>query len=258
MSEATPEMRDLAPAYALGALSPEEAKTFEAALARSPELQREVAEYRELNAVLAAGQPAHPPAALRERLLEQVRANKVVPLAERGRPTRPLFGILLGLGVAASTLLALGLGLRVRELGRALGERDSVLTVRERRLVERERTLNSIFEPGVDLTLLTTPGERPPGIQVFRDRLRNRVIIHAFRLTPAPAGRAYQLWILPKVGNPIPSSVFNSEADGHALAEGIEIPADVIVDGFAITQEPAGGSPQPTSAILLYGKVAAD
>ena len=66
MSEATPEMRDLAPAYALGALSPEEARAFEAALAKSPELQREVAEYRELNAVLAAGQPVHPPAALRE------------------------------------------------------------------------------------------------------------------------------------------------------------------------------------------------
>ena len=113
-----------------------------------------------------------------------------------------------------------------------------------------------ILEPGVELTVLTAPGERPPGIQIFRDKLRNRVILHAFRLTPAPAGRAYQLWILPRGGNPIPSRVFNSEADGHALAEGIEVPADVIVDGFAITQEPAGGSPQPTSAILLYGKVA--
>jgi anti-sigma-K factor RskA len=258
MSEATPEMRDLAPAYALGALSAEEASAFEAALARSPELQREVAEYRELNAVLAAGEPGHPPAELRGRLLDRVRTEKVIPLGRESRRSRPLFGILLGLGVAASTLLSLGLGLRVRNLGRAVAERDSVLAVRENKLYERERTLNSILEPGVELTVLTTPGERPPGIQVFRDRIRNRLIIHAFRLTPAPAGRAYQLWILPKVGNPIPSRVFNSEADGHALAEGIEIPANVIVNGFAITQEPAGGSPQPTSAILLYGKVATD
>ena len=258
MSEATPEMRDLAPAYALGALSAEEASAFEAALARSPELQREVAEYRELNAVLAAGEPGHPPTELRERLLDRVRAEKVVPLARESRRSRPLFGILLGLGVAASTLLSLGLGLRVRDLGRAVAERDSVLAVRENKLYERERTLNSLLEPGVELTVLTTPGERPPGIQVFRDRIRNRLTIHAFRLTPAPAGRAYQLWILPKVGNPIPSRVFNSEADGHALAEGIEVPPGVIVNGFAITQEPAGGSPQPTSAILLYGKVATD
>jgi len=258
MSDAMPDMRDLAPAYALGALDGEEKRAFEAALATSPELQREVAEYREVSAVLAAGRPATPPAELRARLLERVRAEKVVPMAGRKPPARPLFGILLGLGVAASTLLALGLGLRVRTLDRALASRDSVIAMREARLSERERTLNAILEPGTELTVLTTPGERPPGIQVFRDRARNKLIIHAFRLTPAPAGRAYQLWILPKGGNPIPSKVFNSEADGHALAEGIEIPANIVVDGFAITQEPAGGSPQPTSAILLYGKVATD
>ena len=126
--------------------------------------------------------------------------------------------------------------------------------MREQRLAQRERTLNSILEPGVELTVLRSTGDQPPLIQIFRDKLKNRVIVHAFRLTPAPAGRAYQLWILPKVGNPIPSRVFNSEADGHALAEGIEVPGGVTVDGFAITQEPAGGSPQPTSAILLYGR----
>ncbi|HKP29824.1 MAG TPA: anti-sigma factor [Gemmatimonadales bacterium] len=255
MSDAMPDMRDLAPAYALGALDGEEKRAFEAALATSPELQQEVAEYRELNAVLAAGQPATPAAELRERLLARVRAEKVVPLAARKSPTRPLFGILLGLGVAASTLLALGLGLRVRSLDRALASRDSVIALREEKLSERERTLNAILEPGTDLTVLTTPGDRPPGIQVFRDKPRNRLIIHAFRLAPAPTGQAYQLWILPKGGNPIPSRVFNSEADGHALAEGIEVPPNIVVEGFAITQEPAGGSPRPTSAILLYGKV---
>lgn len=258
MSDAMPDMRELAPAYALGALDGDEKRAFEAALATSPELQQEVAQYRELNAVLAAGQPVSPSPGLRARLLERVRAEKGIPLAARKGPVRPGFGILLGLGVAASTLLALGLGLRVRTLDRELASRDSVIALRDARLSERERTLNAILEPGTELTVLTTPGNRPPGIQVFRDKLRNRLIIHAFRLTPAPAGRAYQLWILPKGGNPIPSRVFNSEADGHALAEGIEVPADIVVDGFAITQEPASGSPQPTSPILLYGKVATE
>ena len=193
MSDAMPDMRDLAPAYALGALEGEEKRAFEAALTTSPELQQEVAEYRELNAVLAAGQPSAPPPELRDRLLERVRSEKVIPIAGRASPTRPLFGVLLGLGVAASTLLALGLGLRVRTLDRALASRDSVIALREERLSERERTLNAILEPGTELTVPTTPGERPPGVQVFRDRPRNRLIIHAFRLTPAPAGRAYQL-----------------------------------------------------------------
>ena len=46
---------DLAAAYALGALSPDEAQRFEAFLATSAEAQREVAEYREVAALLALG-----------------------------------------------------------------------------------------------------------------------------------------------------------------------------------------------------------
>ena len=45
-------VRDLAAAYALGALSPEESREFEAYLASSPEAQREVAEYRDVAALL--------------------------------------------------------------------------------------------------------------------------------------------------------------------------------------------------------------
>jgi anti-sigma factor RsiW len=62
--------QDLAAAYALGALSPEEARRFEAYLAGSPEAQREVAEYREVAALLALAGPESVPAPdLRDRVL---------------------------------------------------------------------------------------------------------------------------------------------------------------------------------------------
>jgi len=47
------DMKDLAAAYALGALDPAEARSFEAFLATSPEAQREVAEFREVATLLA-------------------------------------------------------------------------------------------------------------------------------------------------------------------------------------------------------------
>ncbi|HJR51059.1 MAG TPA: hypothetical protein VJ794_08140, partial [Gemmatimonadales bacterium] len=53
--------QDLAAAYALGALSAEEARRFEAYLAGSPEAQREVAEYREVAALLALAGPEPAP-----------------------------------------------------------------------------------------------------------------------------------------------------------------------------------------------------
>ena len=255
MSDSVQEIRDLAPAYVLGSLTPEETRAFEAALARDPELQREVREYREVNALLAEGQSVQPPSHLKARLLERIRDDKHVAFPTQATGHRRVLPVLLGFGLAASVLLAIALGLKNRELTRDLLARDSVLAVRESRLAERERTLNSILEPGVELTVLTATGPQQPGVQLFRDRERNIAIIHAFRLRPAPPGRAYQLWIIPKGGgNPIPSRVFNSEADGHALVENVEVPADVVIEMYAVTEEPAGGSPQPTSAPFLVGR----
>lgn len=256
MSDMTHDPRDLAPAYVLGTLTPDEARAFEAALEEDPNLQREVREYRETGALLALAGGAAPPADLKARLLERIRDDKHVALVDRRPGRRPFAARFLPLGLAASVLIAAGLGLQVRDLRRQLGARDSILAVREGRLAARERTLNSILEPGVELTLLTTTGEQPPGIQVFRDRARNRAIIHAFRLPPAPAGRSYQLWLIPSQGDPIPSQVFNSEPDGHVLVENIDVPAGVTIVAYAVTQEPAAGSARPTLPILLIGRVA--
>lgn len=250
MNDGDQEIRDLAPAYVVGALRPEETRAFDAALARDPELQREV------SALLADSSAAAPPAGLRERLIQRVHDEKHLAFPVRPESRRSMLPVLLGFGLAASVLLAVGLALKTRQLSRDLAARDSVLAVRDARLAARERTLNGILEPGVELTLLSATGELQPGVQLFRDRDRNVAIIHAFRLKPAPTGRAYQLWIIPLGGgNPIPSQVFNSDPDGHALVENVAVPADVTVEMYVITEEPAGGSPQPTSAPFLLGRV---
>ena len=78
--------QDLAAAYALGALSADEARRFETFLATSPEAQREVPEYREVAALLALAGPEAEPrstADLRERVLARVAEEAPVPA---GRP----------------------------------------------------------------------------------------------------------------------------------------------------------------------------
>lgn len=262
MSE-TPQdsMRDLAPAYALGALSAEEARAFEAALAGSAELQRDVAEYRELGALLAVGAEQAPPAELKARLLERVRAEKMLsmPRARTGAPsavetaTRRSLLPILSLGFAAAALVAAGLGFQVVSLGNTLRARDSALAERDAKLAAREATLNALLEPGVSLTTLTATGQAPPVVQVYWNRIRHTAILHALRLPPAPSGRTYQLWLLPKSGKPIPSRLFNTEAAGRQLVTDIPVPVDQNVAGFALTLEPAGGSPQPTTTPIVAG-----
>lgn len=252
--------QDLAAAYALGALSAEEAQRFEVFLATSPETQREVAEYRDVAALLAvASGDASPGGDLRERVLARVGDEKVRPLtaSRTGHPSR-LNRVVWG-ALAASIIAAVGLaaGLvgargRIAELQSALAGRNGELASARERLQEREATLNSIFEPGVAMFQLTATGDPEPGVQIFWDRQRNRALAHGFKLKQVPEGRAYQLWFI-KDGKPVPSVTFKPEPDGHAKVEKIPVPSGEGVSAAAITVEPEGGSAQPTSPIVLVG-----
>jgi anti-sigma-K factor RskA len=252
---------DLAPAYALGALSAEETERFEAYLANSPEAQREVAEYREIGALLALSEAeARPAGDLRSRVLARVGEQKTSALPPRGaatvsgRPTPLVWGAL-----AASLVAVAGLGAglislrgRVDALQTELAAREQTLSERDRLLRAREATLNAILEPGVKLFQLTASGDPEPLIQLFWDQQHNVAILHGFQLKGVPAGRAYQLWFV-KDGKPVPSITFQPEKNGHAKVERIPVPTGGTLSAAAITVEPESGSPQPTSPILLVG-----
>ncbi len=246
---------DLAAAYALGALSSEEARRFETFLAASPEAQREVAEYRDVAALLALGGPeAAPSADLRERVLARIHGPSARPSAAPRRPSAS-WGAL-----AAGLVAAVGLGFGYVQLREARGLRAELGRTMERlaetseQLAAREATLNAIFEPSVQMFQLTASGDPNPLIQVFWDRERHRAIVHGYKLEPVPAGRAYQLWFI-KDGAPVPSVTFKPEPTGHVKLEQIPVPADGKVSAAAVTVEPESGSTQPTSPILLVGQL---
>jgi anti-sigma-K factor RskA len=246
-------LQDLAAAYALGALSPEEARRFEAFLPSSPEAQREVAEYRDVAALLALGGPEVAPSPdLKERVLSRSRGPSGRPGAVARRP-QAYWGAL-----AAGLVAVVGLGFgyvqlrEARDLRAELGRTMQRLAETSELLTAREATLNAIYEPGVQMFQLTASGDPDPGIQLFWDRQRHRAIVHGFRLKPVPEGRAYQLWFI-KDGAPVPSVTFKPEPDGHVSVEQIPVPAEGEVSAAAVTVEPESGSTQPTTPILLLG-----
>jgi anti-sigma-K factor RskA len=239
--------RDLAAAYALGALAPEEARRFEAYLAGSPEAQREVAEYRDVAALLALGEAdGEPGPDLRDRVLARVAAGKTRSLP-RARSRAPLW-----IALAASLVAVAALGLNLRAARGELRDLRELLSDTRGRLAAREATLNAIFEPGVQMYQLSSSGNPEPGVQLFYDRQRQRAIIHGFRLQQIPADRAYQLWFI-RDGKPVPSVTFKPEADGHARVEQIPVPTGGDVSAAAVTIEPEAGSTQPTMPIVLVG-----
>lgn len=245
--------QDLAAAYALGALTPDEARRFEAYLAGSPEAQRELAEYREVAALLAlAGSEPVPAPDLRERVLARGRTPRARPAAGQPRARMPR------LALAAGLLAAVGLGFGFTQLTTVRELRQELVLVGQRLdrtsdlLRAREATLNAIFEPGVQMFQLTASGDPDPLIQLFWDRRRHRAILHGFQLDSVPEGRAYQLWFI-RDGAPVPSVTFRPEPSGHALVERIEVPSTGELTAAALTVEPESGSPEPTSPIRLVG-----
>jgi hypothetical protein len=59
-------------------------------------------------------------------------------------------------------------------------------------------------------------------------------------------------------GKPVSAKVFNSDPDGHALILDIELPPSPEgVTDVLLTEEPAGGSPGPTTAPFMGGKMRA-
>jgi anti-sigma-K factor RskA len=86
-------------------------------------------------------------------------------------------------------------------------------------------------------------------IMVAWDSFQHHGTIAMQNLPEPPAGRNYQLWVLdPGALSPISAGIIHPGKPSGAFTVNTLTTTN---PGFAITLEPGGGSPQPTSAILF-------
>lgn len=291
------ELRDMAPAYVLGALSPEETAAFERALGTSKELAAEVEAYNAVVAKIGSASEIAPPPALRARFLDKiaVQASNVssqngsaalppksttapaashpasapaLTVSRGGAPNTPrsepkpqsghnwLTGIFAA-GLAASLIFAVQRNSQVSTLNTELAQRDSILAARTVQLAQADSTLNTILEADRNLVMvnLVQAPDSGPTMRFFWNVKQQRGVLHTAGLRPAESGRVYQMWLI-KDGKPVPSRTFNTGADGKGLEVNIELPTNTVgVTAVAITVEPTGGSPQPTTTPFLIGEI---
>ncbi|MFM2123609.1 MAG: hypothetical protein RL328_60 [Acidobacteriota bacterium] len=77
------------------------------------------------------------------------------------------------------------------------------------------------------------------------------VLLVAANLPQVPAGRIFEMWILPKHGAPRPAGLFRAGAEGsavHVLGQRLNLAE---VDAIAVSVEPVAGSPIPTAPVLF-------
>ena len=259
---------DLAAAYALGSLEPGERSEFEGHLATCTDCQREVDSYQEVAAGLADGAPVmNPPPALRDRVLSRVQdedlgvqvmahvAPERLPEASAGRPV--FRRVLMG-ATAASLVLAAGAVFMLQQsndtrlaLERAYESSRAALAERDDTIARQQAILDTLLAPEISTASLVAAAPQAPGLQLFWNRGTNLVVVAAFNLPPAPAGRTYQLWGIRGDDAPVSLGLFDVSPDNTAVT--LTASSTETFDVAAVTDEPAAGSSQPTSVPFLVG-----
>ncbi len=256
------QFRELYEAYALGALDPGERAAFEAHLATNcPACTRAVEEARGLVAQLAYLAPeASPSVALKKRLLDAVRAGKAP--AGRAAPMMPWWA---WAGVAA---LLVATAVSAWEARRELAElrklHEELANVQKERAelvaqIDRaQRTEAILLDPASRQVALATKAPAFPGVRAYWNPQLGIVLTGA--KVPAPGeNRTLQLWLVPKGpgAKPISAGVFHPDAEGSLTLLVTNPPADITATAaLAISDEPEGGSPQPTTTPIWVGPVA--
>lgn len=219
------EIEELLGAYALRALPPDEERQVRDHLATCG-AHAEAARLRAAALSLAVSAPeAEPPTALRERVLAAVREatllERVTPPSARGlrRPLqrfRPLVALAAALGILAAGLVAWNVVLQVSDEG-----------------------------DGTAVLIREFAGPMAAGSRVLRFSEEGLAVLDIQNLPPVSRDRVYQIWTIGADGRPVSAGLFTVAADGSAT---ITIRLDpAATRAIAISEEPEGGSDQPTS-----------
>ena len=224
---------DLKSAYALGALTEDERREFEGYLATYPELQAEVEQLVSAADLLALAPQEHePPPELRRNLLNRIGGDADATLVEapqRRAGLRRLFGPGGLAAVPVAVLAVVGLfawNASLRGENEDLqGELESRQTYELQGSGAAQDARGEVVEVG-----------------------DGRAILVAENLPPVSEDEVYETWLM-RDGIPEPAGLFEPSAGGIAAT-----PVEASLEGadaVAVTVEPSGGSPTPTSDILL-------
>ena len=95
--------------------------------------------------------------------------------------------------------------------------------------------------------------KQAPGAKMFWDQLANRWTLITHDLPAVKQGRTYQLWLVTAKAEKISAGTFNTDARGRAVVQATYPLSEANLAAIAITEEPEGGSAQPTGTILVAG-----
>lgn len=277
------EAQELLAALSLDATSREERDAVLAHIAECDDCARELGQLRDAAHAMAR---LAPETAMDPARQARVRAHVLARAAERAQPTgappsKPVtpaaismpprrltqFSTARLVAAAAIVLVGVALGLwavsaeqRANELQRStqrlLAAQRSVereIAARDSALADRQALLDAMTGAGVQVIEAGAPSARQPSGKMFWDQLTGQWTFVAHNLPHQAPNRTYQLWLITRAQRKISAGVFATSASGDALVIAhYSLPKDSLA-AIAVTDEPSGGSTQPTTTPVLVG-----
>ncbi len=241
------DLHTLSGAYVLDAISDDERAAFTAHLADCAPCTDEIRELREATARLGTSEQLWPRPELRGDTIraatmtsqlgpvisahDKTAAEAAAPVATRAPVWRRLAL------VAAAVVVAAGAGFGVVM-------HDTMQTLHHS---QRQNQLIAAVLNAPD-AVMRTARVGPGMARVVMSHRRHMGVFTAYRLPPLPRADRYELWLMGPLGDR-PAGMLRTRPDG--MAGPTVISGMAYDDMIALTVEPAGGSPMPTSAPLV-------
>lgn len=238
-----------APLYAVGALEQEAARAFEQHLEGCAACREEVASFGEVLAGLAASAPVQPPPAVRDAVLARAHqeaassasppdsgSGSVTSLASARHRSRRRSAVRWPVLAAAAALAAvMGIGGWVVGTQQQVQQQDQLAQQQTR---EQDRRADLLAAGDLAVEQIQVDGR---SASLLASPARDEALLVSADLPDPGEGREYQLWLM-RDGLPTPDAHFTG-GEVSVWLEGAVDDADAV----AMTVEPAGGSPAPTT-----------
>ena len=233
------ELSEIYELYALGVAEDDETIEMGAHIARGCETCRQgLADATALNVgILNLVEIESPPSRLKRRVLASIGVEK------------PGWGWVWALSAAGLLVLSLWLGLQERTRTNELAEARNQLMNTQGQRDHLNQALQFLSDPQTQPASFGRGTNAPPRGYVFLHPQMG-VLLIASNLPPAGAGKAYEMWVIPKGGTPRPAGLFQSDGTRglHILSGPIDM---AMLGAVAVTLEPEAGSAAPTSTPII-------
>ncbi len=236
--------------YALGALQGEERVALEKHLEGCAGCRRELEQLRGDMALMALSTAGPvPPRRARERLIEAVAGEP-----RRAAVAKGWWTVVPWVAAGALAVGLVVLWLRNSDLQQRIARLQSQAAQQMAELQRAREVVSTLTATdAMRVTLVAAKAPPQPQGKAIYVRDRSSLIFLASNLQALPPQKAYELWLIPMNGAPIPAGVFKPDAHGSATVINPPLPAGVQAKAFAITVEPESGSSAPTLPVVIFG-----